>query len=153
MCAREHRGEDHPSHDGGRGGGEGAEFARPVRAPGVLADRVDDRVVAELEDVVAADHGRELEQRAEVVHPKMLEGGMQAWGRGEEARVFLGVAVEGPGEAILRLGRKRRCVFGDEAGVGVIDAPRAVALVEIDAEGDPAEQQQHAGGESEAGSF
>src|SRR5207249_9535159 len=97
----------------------------------MLANRVDDRVVAELEDVVAADDGRELEQRAEVVHPEMLEGGMQAWGRREKAGVFLGVAVEGPGEAVLRLGRKRWRVFRDEAGVGVVDAPRAVALVEI----------------------
>ena len=116
------------------------------------ADRVDHGVVAELEDVVAADHGRELEQGAEVARPEQLEGRAHLGRRWEEAGVFLGVAVEGPGEAVLRLGWKRRRVFRDEARVGVIDAARAIALVEVDPQGGAAEQQ-HGCGESEAGSF
>ena len=107
----------------------------------MLADRLQQAVVGELEDVIAADHGRELEQRAAVVHPQPLERGVQARGGGEEARVFLRVAVERPREAVRTARRQARRRLGDEARVRVVDAAGAVALVLIGAEHDG--EQQH----------
>src|ERR1700684_1617590 len=98
---------------------------------GVLTDRLQQAGVGELEDVVTADHGWELEQRAAVVHPQPLEWGGQTRGGGEEARVFLVVAVERPGEAVRPARRQARCRLGDEACVRVVDAAGAVALVQI----------------------
>ena len=76
----------------------------------MLVDRGQHAVVGELEDVVAVDHGRELEQRVAVAHPQLPEGRAHAVGRGEEAGVVLGVAVDRPGEAVgaaRRAGRRR----------------------------------------------
>ena len=102
----------------------------------MLADRLEQAVVSELEDVIAANHGRELQQRAPVVYPQPLERWVQARGRREEARVFLGVAVERPREAVRTARRQARRRLGDKARVRVVDAAGAVALVQIGAEYD-----------------
>ena len=109
-------------------------------------------VVGELEEVIAVDHGRELEQRAAVVHPQPLERRVQAGGGGEEARVVLGVAVERPGEAFRAARRQARGRLGHEARVGVVDAAGAVALVQIAAEHD-GEQQHEQRRQAEEDSF
>ena len=100
-------------------------------------------VVGELEDVVAVEHGRELEQRVAGAHPQVLERRVHAGRGGEEAGVVRGVAVERPGVTSepARSGQ-RRGGLGDEARVRVVDAAGAMALVQVAAERDGDEQQQ-----------
>ena len=143
LSAREDRRVDGVADDRRGGGGERAEAAVPEGVAGVLVDRLEHAVVGELEDVIAADHRRELEQRAAVVHPQPLERRVQAGGGGEEARVVLGVAVERPGEAVRAARRQARGRLGHEARVGVVDAAGAVALVQVGAEHDGEQQHEH----------
>ena len=118
---------------------------------GVLVERVQDPVVGELEDVVAVHDGRELEQGMAVVDPQRPErrddGG---WG-GEEAGVVLVVAVQGPGEAVRARLRERGSRLGHEAGVGVVDAARPVALVQVAGEGERSESERQAGRDGQPG--
>ena len=81
------------ARDGGGRGRERAQAVGPDGVAGLLVDGDQDAVVGELEDAVAVDHGRELEQRAAAVRPQLLERGAQAGGSREEAGVVLGVAV------------------------------------------------------------
>ena len=143
--AREDGGVDDLADRGWCGGGERADAPLPEGVAGVEVDRAECAVVGELEDVIAVDGGRELEQRAAVAHPQTLEGREDAGGGGEEAGVVAGVAVEGPGGAFGPAGGQDGGGLGDEAGVGVVDAAGAVALVEVAAEGERGEQHEQSG--------
>ncbi len=125
--------------------------AGPEHVAVALVDRAEHGVVAELEDAFAVDHGRELEQRVAVVHPQLLERRVDVGGRGEEAGVVRGVAVERPGEAAGAAGGQRGRGLRDEARVRVVDVAGAVALVEVAAEHDGADQHdEHRHGDREA---
>ncbi len=113
-------------------------------------DRAERAVVGELEDVIAVDRGRELEQGAAVAHPQAAEGREHACGGGEEAGVVARVAVEGPGRAFGPARGQDGGGLGDEAGVGVVDAAGAVALVEVAAECERGDQQQEQSGRDPA---
>ncbi len=126
-----------------------AEAARPDRLSGQLVQRSQHAVVAELEDAVAADDRRELEQRVRVVDPQLAKRRVQRRRRGKEARVFGRVAVERPGDRLFDLLRRQlRRRLGHEARVRVVDAAGAVVLVEVagererdDEHDEPAEDQ------------
>ena len=125
--AREHRHVDDPPRHRRRRCGQASQLARPEDAPRVLVDRVQHRVVTELEDVVAAHHRRELQQRPEAARPHLVEGRVQLRGRGEVAVVIMRVAVQRPREAVHRLAR---CGFGHEPRVRVVNAAGAVFFVD-----------------------
>ena len=76
VAPRQHRRVHQPSHRRRRRRRQFTQLFRPEHVPVVLVDRVQHRVIAELEDVIAADHRRELQQRAEVVCPQQTEGRM-----------------------------------------------------------------------------
>ena len=134
--AGEDGGVDDMADGRGGGGGERADAPLPEGVAGVEVDRAEGAVVGELEDVVAVEGGRELEQRVAVADPEALEGREDAGGGGEEAGVVAGVAVEGPGGAFGAARGQGGGGLGDEAGVGVVDVAGAVALVEVGAEGE-----------------
>ena len=102
--------------------------------------------------MIAANHRRELQQRAEVVRPQLPEGRMHARGCREVARVILGVAVERPREAI-HAARGRRRGFWHEAGVRVVDAAGAMALVQIGAQRGAGEEQDDERRQAQAEAF
>ena len=80
-----------------------------------------------------------------VALPELAERRAHAFGCREEPRVVLGVAVVRPGETIGRAFRQRRGRrFRRERRVRVVDAPRAVALVEVGAERDAGEHEDQA---------
>ena len=110
---------------------------RPQHVAVALVDRVQHRVVTQLEQMFAVDHRRKLEQGVAAVHPDALEGRAHARRRGEETRVVLGVAIQRPREAdgsVRGRFRQRRCRLSHERRMRVVDVAGAAAVVQVGAE-------------------
>ncbi len=123
----------------------------PDQTTGLPVDRAENRVVCELVDAFVRHHRRKLQQRGLFAFPDAPEGRFDRRGRGDVAVMVGGVAVERPHERrFLWCGRWLFAgFFGHEAGVGVVDRARAMALVEVDphARADD-DHQGHGGGDA-----
>jgi hypothetical protein len=139
---------------GGGGGGQRAELSAPADAAGLLAHRLEHRVVVEDVQRVAHHHRRQLDQRAADVLPELAVGRPRRLLERQEAPAVLREAVHRPRERVDHPATLPLGGLGRDGGRGGLGAELDVRVGDVASpcgheRGGAADDQQQDGREAE----